>query len=175
MRDVKHEDIIELTWEEGLMGAMAGSMRRISHAKKPSLRNDTGEVADDWNIDIDGAQAEIAFAKRCNLLWVPGAAGKCDFGGGIEVRSTIKHDNRMIFRVRDTEKEGWKKKRYVLVTGRFPTLWVRGWIRGEDAAQDKWWQDVGNGRPPAWFIPVSALLPISTIVLNDAPRADPQF
>ena len=170
MATKQNEDFITLSWNEGLMAAMAGSMRRISNAKKPTVRTDAGEAADDWNIDIDGAMAELALAKRLRLLWVPGTTGRCDFDGGIEVRSTIKHDNRMIFRERDTEKEGWQEKRYVLVTGRFPTLWVRGWVYGREAAQDEWWQDVGNGRPPAWFIPSSALHSISTLVLDTAPQ-----
>jgi hypothetical protein len=106
-----------------------------------------------WDVHVEGACGELAVARFLGRYW-DGSNGtyrsRPDVGR-VEVRTRSSHSYDLIVREDDSPDTA-----YVLVTGSCPRYWVRGWIRARDARRDEWLQTHG-GRPPAWFVPASAL------------------
>lgn len=145
---------IILTQHEILMGALAGTLRRISSmgaAYTPS--------SDLWSIDIEGACAEVAAAKGLNMYW-SGSVNTFklpDLACNIQVRHTIKRNGCLIVRNDDANNE-----KFVLVVGEAPEFFIVGWLYGGEAKDDKYEYNPNN-REPAYFVPQDKLHPISTI------------
>jgi len=110
-----------------------------------------------WTNHIEGAAGELAFAKWSNKFW-SGNVGDLTANdvGKVEVRTASDHNRRLIIHKKDPD-----DRRFVLVTGIAPTFRIRGWIWGEDAKQEQYWQDPVGGRP-AYFIPHNQLNPMTT-------------
>lgn len=106
---------------------------------------------------LNGACGELAF---CIMLGVPWPAhvnvGKevPDVPPDWQIKTRSNHNYELLVR---TDDEKQKHHRYVLITGTAPVFVYRGWMRGIDAMQDKYWKDP-NGRGPAWFVPQSDLI-----------------
>lgn len=108
--------------------------------------------------DVLGCASELAVAKWLGIEWTRSVntfRHLADVGEDIDVRCTDRADGRLILRERDHPYR-W----FILVTGRPPTLVLRGWIRGEDAMVPEW---LGNphGWGSAWLVPQVALIPIT--------------
>jgi hypothetical protein len=80
-----------------------------------------------------------------------------DLGKNLQIRSTISHNYSLIVRPVDPDEDF-----YILVTGTAPEYWVRGYIVGTAAKNDRWTRDP-NERPDAYFVPSEALLPIEDL------------
>ena len=146
--------IVELDWPEVLMAATIGVARHIESRRKGIINahgfNGTGQ----WDIDIEGAAGEMAFAKALNVHWT-GAINNFkdgDIGHKVQVRTTKNHNNKLI--IRDNDKDD---NYFVLVTGSIPLFKIQGFILGSKAKQIQWY--IGpNGRPKAYFVPQDALI-----------------
>lgn len=151
---------ITLTWQEVGQGAWTGIQRQM-HALKDGRANVFGFDGDDWGIHIEGACGEIAAAKAMNRYWSASVNTFKNGGdvGQIQVRTRSRADYDLL--IRDNDRDG---DVFVLVTGKIPNFCVRGWIVGLDGKKDVWRKGHG-GRPPAWFVPQSALQPIEALEL----------
>ncbi len=112
----------------------------------------------------------MAVAKATGRYW-SGSLGnlRADDVGEIQVRTTSRPENRLIIHEADQD-----EKYFVLVTGRAPQFRIVGWIMARDAKREEWWQDPAGGRA-AYFVPQSALRPISELTIGNAQRAEPLF
>lgn len=146
---------IVLTPEELTVGATIGIQRRIRSMQAGRKNNHGygGESA--WDVDIEGACAELAVAKAINRYW---QAGIDTFKGGdvghLQVRMSKRRDASLIIRKDDPDEQI-----YFLVTGESPKFQIRGWIRAGDAKDPRFLREP-NGRELAWFVPQTALKPV---------------
>jgi hypothetical protein len=146
---------------------VAGGLRvggwRHYEAVKANKRDCHGFDGDGWGIHIEGALGEQAVAKALNIYW-DGSVNtwKANDLAGIQVRTRREGWHDLIVRQEDSDVSAW-----VLVTGKEGVYNVRGWIAGSDAKRPEWLKDHGN-RPKAYFVPQSALRPISELQHREA-------
>jgi hypothetical protein len=147
---------VSLTWTEQLFAAQAGVMRRMSAISRNRSEPHQTPRTDLWGIDIESCGAEAAVAKTLGKYWVAVVDNTQVLDGdvsGVEVRSTVLKDGRLIVHNRDRDDAP-----FVLARGSFPNYEIAGWIFGRDAKQDQYIFS-GDGRP-AFFVPASELRPI---------------
>lgn len=140
---------VKLTPIEMYQAGIVGLARRIDSMQ----RRLNGCPLNGWQIDIEGALAEMAFAKAMGVyagLTINNYKG-ADIGE-YHVRSSVKSDACLIIRPEDDPSAV-----YVLVTGAEGDYTVHGWIKGSDARNENYWM-APNSRPGAWFVPQSALM-----------------
>jgi hypothetical protein len=111
-----------------------------------------GEVKG-WEVNIEGACGEIVVAKWRGEYW-EGSVDQFEGGdvGKLQVKTT-KHPEGCLL-LRENAKDG---EIFYLLTGEAPRFVIRGWAYGWEVKQDKYWRELKNGRPGAWFIPQSVL------------------
>lgn len=143
---------INLTWEEALLAATVGVRRRVKaqSVKRREVHGDA-HYRPPWDLDIEGALAEMAFAKFMGAYW----AGQTDpdkgsgdvMEGGIahHVRSTDREEGALILHPTDSD-EGI----FVLMVGGGIKWRCAGWMRGEDGKQQRWWR--ANVPHAAYFV-----------------------
>ena len=149
---------VTLTWQEVAQGAWTGTQRQM-HALKDRRTSVFGFEGDDWGIHIEGACGEIAAAKAMDRYW-SASVNTFKVGGDVgqvQVRTRSRHDYELLIRENDRDEDV-----FVLVTGKIPDFYVRGWIVGRDGKRDEW-RKAHGGRPPAWFVPHDALHPIKQL------------
>jgi hypothetical protein len=144
---------VTLKRHELFMGAQAGVMRRLEAMRHGREDRYGAPPQDLWGLDIEACLAELAVAKAYNLYWERLARNPAALRGDVaelQVRSTWREDGSLILHHEDPD-----DAIFILVTGRAPTFDIRGWIRGSDGKEERWWR-TGDGRP-AFFVPQSAL------------------
>jgi len=119
----------------------------------------TGAMA--LTIHLLGAAGEMAVASHLGLkefLYKETEAkrGSCDLPG-IDVKTRSRHSYDLI--VQNNESP---EKKFVLVTIENKKTRIHGWICGKDAMKERFWSDPAGGRP-AYFVPKTALHPMSTL------------
>ena len=148
---------VTLDWHEVRRGAEEGVLRNVhAMADNRKRRFDAGSS---WDAHILGACGEMAYAKCMGVYWTADIntfKGKSDVAG-VEVRTRSNHDWDLIIR-----KDDPAGRPYVLVTGEAPDFQIHGWIMCEDGRQEQWLKNHG-GYEPAYFVPKSALRPISVL------------
>lgn len=159
------ECVVHLTDEEMEEAKRIGlSRREDSIARKLKGRFDgcSGLDADEATLrerDIEGARAEKAASKVTGEMWNKGVGTfkEADIGHHTQVRSTHHWNGSLV--VRDNDKDG---EIYVLVIGHGAVQRVVGWTYGIWAKQEEWIRRYHNG-PPGYFVPRSALEPVTTL------------
>lgn len=159
--------LVTLSEEECMQAAVLGAARRIK-SKTAGLRDNHGLTGGKgWDLDIEGAMAEMAMAKAMGVYFDPtvGTFKAPDVvsrsGAGVQVRSTTRKDGRLIVRDPDPDDE-----LYVLVISALPRFRIVGWMRGGDAKQDRYKTAPDRGprkRKPAYFVPQKDLQPFSKL------------
>ena len=98
----------------------------------------------------------MAAAKALGRYWTMPVNTFKDGGdvGELQIRTRPRHYNELIVRPGDRDTDT-----FILVTGRSPQFRVHGYITGGQAKRRCWLHDYG-GRPPAYFVPQSALRPL---------------
>ena len=119
----------------------------------------TGAMA--LTIHLLGAAGEMAVAsylglKHCLYQETEAKRGSCDLPG-IDVKTRSKAAYDLI-----VQKNESPEKKYVLVTIEDKKTIIHGWIGGKDAMRPQYWADPARGRP-AYFVPKTALSPMSTL------------
>lgn len=152
---------VVLEWYEVRLAAQVGVERNVQSIKDgrtPSAAFSTKDGA--WEIHVQGACGELAFAKAANRFWAGSVNrfGSSGDVGRIEVRTRSRHDYDLLVRPADADDSV-----FVLVTGLAPDFLVHGWVRGEEAKRDEWLRDYG-GRPPAFFVPKAVLNPLEALL-----------
>jgi hypothetical protein len=146
---------VTLSPSEIMMGSSIGTMRHIE-SQKSNLGNAHGltNAQSILALDVEGACGELAYCKARNVFFegTVNTFKKSDVGSNVQIRTTPSHENSLIVRDGDSDNEY-----FVLVTGVCPTYFVRGYILGKNAKQEKWKRDYNN-RTPAYFVPQDALM-----------------
>ena len=149
---------VVLTPGECRLAAYTGVNRRLDAMAKGRFEV-YGKAANGayWEIDLEAAAAELALAKALGVHWCGMDRPDKDTGdvAGAQVRHTKRDDGSLICHKRDADED-----RFVLVTGSMPTFTVRGWILGAEAKADRFWRT--SVPRPAYFVPQSALAPITS-------------
>ena len=141
--------MIELTRAEIEIAKSIGCLRRMASMKQGHKNAHGFDGSTAWDIDIEGAAAELAYCKYRGKYW-----GGCvntykgaDVGSNVQIRSTTRPDGCLIVRDNDPDDHF-----FVLVVGRIPAFTVVGFIKGCDAKQKKWIRNP-NGREACYFVP----------------------
>lgn len=142
---------VKLNNSEVFLAATVGVRRMITSFMSPEMNKVANEKFG-WHSDIEGACAEMAFAKATGMYW-GGTVNtfKLPDVAGIQIRHTEYDNGHLIVREDDKDDE-----MFVLVTGKAPHFTVRGCLLGADAKRPEYFRGEGY---PAWFVPQSALEP----------------
>ena len=150
--------------EEEREAACKEAFRRQAINEIQGLKGRNGGVATGamaLTIHLLGAAGEMAVASHLGLkefLYKETEAkrGSCDLPG-IDVKTRSRHSYDLI-----VQKNEHPEKKFVLVTIQDKKTVIHGWIRGKDAMKKEYWSDPAGGRP-AYFVPKTALMPMSTL------------
>lgn len=144
------ENEVRLTNAEVIQACLVGCMRTIkgfalddvSRSRKKSKN------MSQWHIDIEGACAEMAFARLHDRYW---SAAWDSFKepdvGPIQIRHTDLDYGCLVLRPADADDE-----QFALVVGATPTFKVIGWIKCIDGKQPQW-QHGTDTSEPYWRVP----------------------
>lgn len=156
-------EIIRLTEEQIRFAAYAGVERMIHVivAGRPETHGGSNGW-DEWQRHVEGAMAEMAVASYLDITWEPhvGRVDKPDFPD-FEVRSTRHNSGRLILHHEDRDEHI-----FVLVTGTRGVYKLRGWLKGGDGKQDKYWDDPTGRNAAAFFVPQRDLEPMGGIMVH---------
>jgi hypothetical protein len=146
MRNVE----IELTNAELMVASCVGSMRRV----RSIGRKNPYTTRSDWDMDIDGAAAELAVAKYLNVYWIAGVnTFKAPDVAALQVRSTKRSNGRLIVHHNDNP-----TALFVLVICNFPHYRLVGSILGQAAKVPEFFEDESSSGAAAWFVPQDRLM-----------------
>jgi hypothetical protein len=145
--------VIRLTLDEMRQAALVAVMRRYE-SRRAGLIDLNLNIANPWDNEIEGAAAELAYAKHKGLPY----AGTCNTFhlpdvGAVHVRSTRYATGSLIIRPRDPDGI------YALVIGGDGTYRCVGRMTVVKNDLPPHYLKTPNGAGPAWFIPQSALEP----------------
>tara|TARA_R110001592_G_scaffold333787_1_gene617802 strand:+ start:685 stop:1155 length:471 start_codon:yes stop_codon:yes gene_type:complete len=152
---------VTLTWVELWQAALCGCTRRIS-SMRDGLKKDNNTIGrSNWATDIDGAAAELAYAKSTGQYWSASLNSfKAPDVGDVQIRSTNHPSGHLIVRQNDAENEN-----YVLVICQGSNFKVKGWMLGSEAKDDTYWKDGHHGETGAWWVPQASLKPMKEMVI----------
>lgn len=154
-------DTVILSWPEYAMASDVGRRRQLESIKD-GRKDNHGFDGEGWNEHIEGACGECATAKHLNVYWDGSVnAFSSPDVGKYHVRTRSRHDYELIIRPGNDNDESI----FICVTGRCPEYRIRGWIVAKDAKKPEYLKDYGK-RPPAFFVPHSALRPMSELPIS---------
>ena len=151
---------VVLTPEDCKLATEAGHQRNQS--QRDGSRADGKVVEDSIGIDIQGAHAELAVARGLGLKWDGRFFDLEEWFdwrneghdvSGLEVRSTHHPHGSLILHPKDKDEAPF----VLVLTYEKPTYVLAGWSFGSAGKKDKYWRDVGYGRP-CYYLPQRQLL-----------------
>ena len=152
------------TWAEMAHACHVGTQRRIRALAKGRQPAYGYKGGDEWQIDVEGAGAELLVAKTLGVYCSP-VVGALDTEtgdvAGLQVKWTKYGDGHLLVARPDPAFN------YVLVVGEMPCQHVIGWAPGQ-LVLDQGPREV-KGRTGYW-LPQRLLEPLSTLAL-EAPLA----
>lgn len=149
---------VTLTLLELQSAAGTGVSRRLVSLKQ---NNDAYKHTknSNWSTDIEGAAAEMAFAKMMQLYCAPTVnTFKLADVANVQVRSTPYRGGHLLIRPNDADEDI-----FVLMVGSYTTWKADGWAYGREAKIDEHWRDGGDGEAGCWWVPGNKLRPIKTL------------
>ena len=146
---------IRLTNSEVMQGAHVGMLRQVENMQKQRKARYGAGHANDWQLNIEGALAEMALAKYLNCYWAKGTVGEKDVGGA-QVRSSPRANARLILHPDDSDDDVFYQ-----VTGVNGVYDVHGWILGCNGKREEFWCDPTGNNRYAYFVPYEALTLLS--------------
>lgn len=144
---------VTLTKVEIVIGVLVGAWRHL-HAKANGKQDSHGFKGDPWEIDVEGALAELAAYKAIGRYWSPTIDQRKDGtgdGGPYEVRRRSKQWHDHLIREDDVFSAP-----YILAIGSISRFRIVGWIYCHEARRDEWWDNKDN-RGWAWWPPQEKL------------------
>lgn len=150
---------VKLTAAEVSIAAQVGCRRNIEAMVK-GLKPKHGFKGSNWDIHIEGACGEMAFAKALGLYW-DGSVNTFKYGGDVgrfQIRTRSESHYQLIVRNDDDD-----DAIFWLVTGKCPQYNVVGCIEGRKAKCLQYSATYGN-RPPAYFVPNEQLTSTETFL-----------
>lgn len=160
--------VVVLSWEEVFRGAFLGLQRNLYAAidgREPRF----GLHSDCWGPHIQGALAELAFAKWMNCYWEGHA---CTYTSKPDVAGCeVRWSARDVLKRKENDKSNQK---IVLVTGQItdttpvrdkqlPYMTIRGWLWPHEFESFGKLEDPGGHGRPAWFVHADFLRPMSEL------------
>lgn len=129
---------ITLTADEVHLAASHGLIRR--HQKLSGNRGDRMQrYQSDWNNEIEGACAELAFCKNQGIYWSGLGGIRAKDGGPVDIRWTRHQDSGgLIVYPHDDDRTV-----IVLMDGYAPNYKIVGWMVAKDAKRPEWLRDFG--------------------------------
>jgi hypothetical protein len=152
--------IVKLEWYEIATAAQVGILKRIEQLKKAGAHTDMYGISnqeDIWTREIEGAAAEMAWAKWKGVYW-DGSANifnKADVGN-IHVRSSYRN---LKMRIKPSDPNDGI---FVFIFCRSPFYEIHGYTKAGDAKLEEWYHDgkTAPKGPPFFWVPVDGLKPV---------------
>lgn len=122
-----------------------GGLRR-TESRRLHIYNDSPTTLEH---DVEGAGGELAYCRWRGIEW-PASVNTfamADCGRATQVRTT-KYLNGSLWMGKDDNPDHY----WVLVVGRMPTYYVRGWLKGHDIRRIGWWGSKNPKRKPCWWV-----------------------
>ena len=119
---------VTITQEDYNLAALKGFKRHLSARINNNIRGDGTKAT--WDDDINGALGEYIASLGLGKEWnYPGGVGQPDLVGGIEVRTVMSDDRRLLIKPKDKDDSP-----YVLVIGTDNHLvWrITGYLHARD-------------------------------------------
>ena len=154
---MSHENFydVEMTDEQAQRAIRVG-YRRHNEALRLGCKAAYGASENDLGINLLGALGELAYCLYTDQPWSESVNTfkAPDVGTNIQIRTTKRHNGRLIVRKKDKDHE-----LFVLVIADEKKFKIVGSILGRDAKRDEFLA-APSDRPPAWFVDQSALTKI---------------
>jgi hypothetical protein len=155
MKKITFPHLVILNPKEARMAALSAVDRVVESLIELNRRETYGSARNTtvWSRHIEGAMGEYAVSKVTGRHW-PGAGIVFDqnIPKDTGVSTTAYENGRLI-----VHPESPDNCAFWLVTGCIGVYTIRGWIRGWEAKQKKYWSDPSHKDRPAYFVPVEAL------------------
>ncbi len=146
---------IELNANEVLVATYIGSRRNAEASfRGRKARFPEKVVGELWGFHIEAAHAELAVAKYLGIYWGFGV-NTFHVEDIVNTKIEVRWSSREDVKVRPDD-----NGIIVSVTGKCPVYEIKGWIKAEDAKQEKW---KFNKAPICYFVPHKELNPIETL------------
>jgi hypothetical protein len=149
---------MKLDMHECYRAALEGVRRRLRAMSRDAKQMSGYDLRDAWDIDIEGAMAEMVVAKLLGHYWSgdgPGNYKGADVSDNIQVRWTKHENGHLLVNERDNPSHF-----YFLVTGVAPIYELKGWIAGHKAKIQAYFRRIKPSRPPCYCVPQSDLEPL---------------
>lgn len=148
-----------LTWVEVIQAAQVGVFRQVRACRKGRVeRHGEPRQRGPWEIQIEGAAAEMAVAKALGMYWADST--ELDYNGDVgryHVRSSDLADAHLLLYPTDPDEAC-----FILVTGRAPLFHIRGWIVAAEGKVDAYRAN-GRLRSDGWMVPADVLWSIKDL------------
>lgn len=155
--------MIVILKEYELMMAASVAVRRQVTSLVKGYKNKYGAKEEEaWQIAVEGACGECAFARAMNWYW-DGSENtfKRPDVGNIQVRTRCVNPRKRYNFDHELYIRPGEVGTFALVTGIAPRYEVHGWFNALEV-RDEWLRKHG-GRPEAYFIPNKFLHPLETL------------
>ena len=158
-------DTYRLDWAELSMVAQLGMLRHMRGVYKGYADQDGLDTRDGrgWGLHIEGAAGEYVVAKVLGITNEPGIQHfrqGGDLAGFIDVKTRF-YTGENLFLLLSARAN--PDSAYVLVTGLAPAYTIHGWAWGNEIKQACYRQDLRNGRPVVYGMPVTHLQPLARL------------
>jgi hypothetical protein len=152
---------VKLPWHVVRFACMIGVERQLAGQGKPGRY---GAIQNDgWRLDIIGACGEAAVAQHFNYYW-DGNMGNfaAKDVGFLQVRANGREDGDLILHPNDKDED----KFILVIAAKLPMVVLAGWLTGAEGKLEKWKRlaKPGDERPPAFYVPQSALHSMAKLV-----------
>ena len=149
-----------LSQTELMVAAYVGSGRNVQCLTRGYTPGAGVGPENSWTLNIEGAAGEMATAKALGIYYEPIIGNlQADDVGPYQVRANCsrKYDDTCL-RQRDKP-----NRVYISVLSFCPDFELIGWIRGVDGKLDEYLRPGEPDRPPCFYVPRKALLPMSEL------------
>lgn len=154
-------EIVRLTTTELMVAGYIGTARNVQSSVVVGRDPGVGLRQDDnWTKNIEGAAGEMAVAKLLGIYWMPRIGDiQADDVGPYQVRTNASRRlDDMALHDKDRD-----DRAFISVLSFVPDFHILGWIMAKDGKQASWSRVGTPGRPPCYFVPRSALHPMSDL------------
>lgn len=151
---------VELTGSEYIQAMMVGCMRMAQNRRDGRSHAHGASASEAEQMHIIGAVGEACVAKYLNTFWLGTGKFRGPDVGTIQVRSRSKAHYQLILHEGDADDDIFVS---VFVSEGVGEL--RGWLRGFEGKQSRYWSDPAGSRP-AYFVPNDALHPMGSLLAS---------
>ncbi len=154
--------IVTLSPSEFWVAKQVARARQIQNERRGAKDRYGYNETDPLKVNINSCAAEMATAKGINQYWtgILGDIHAPDVGLGVQVRQSVSGPS-LILHPADSDAHA-----FVLALGEGDTFDLKGWILGAAGKVQEYWKDPQRTGRFAYFVPQSALRPISDLMVG---------